>query len=189
MSYSKEQKKAVICHELGHWLIAQSLGYKVAEIKIKFNRVAQYCSHDAHANILPQPDFMDINDIYKYIDDRIVILCSGLISENFSELSKEIIKKDAQTLFSKTASDDYKKIIELLLIARGIKFSGNISEDSEGMQRNEIFQTCWGRAMNLVGENHENISKASEYIAIKAEKDNFCYRFYQKDLSQILSPD
>jgi len=96
-------------------------------------------------------------------------------------------ERTAATLLETDGADDYKKIQELLFIARGVRFSGSIQESSELDHRNLIQKECWEKSDFLVKENKDLILFISKKIAQEIVLSNKCYLFKEERLNSWLS--
>jgi hypothetical protein len=153
----------VIKHEVGHWIVANRLGFKTGDITIRIVQEGHSFGHDASANIRPEPDVTNITGLLEYLENRICILFAGVISQVIEK--KNITKSTAADLLSTNGASDYQKIIELVFICRGIRFSGKITEENELIHRNAITSEYWKKADELVQNNKDSIAFISQKIA------------------------
>ena len=55
-------KKELIRHELGHWIVAKELGFKIGDIKLRISGEFGTYGHNGSSKIFPEP-FIDTIDI------------------------------------------------------------------------------------------------------------------------------
>jgi len=180
-----EHKIDVIRHEVGHWVLAKYLGFKTGDIEIEILENNKFHGHNGAAKIFPEPDINNLDTLYKYIDNRICILFAGVISQILEKNNSN--ERTAAILLETDGADDYKKIQELLFIARGVRFSGSIQESSELDHRNLIQKECWEKSDFLVKENKDLILFISKKIAQEIVLSNKCYLFKEERLNSWLS--
>ena len=116
----------VIKHEVGHWIVANRLGFKTGNITIQIVQRGQSFWHEASTKIRPEPDVTNITDLLVYLENRICILFSGVISQVLEK--KNITSSTAADLLLTDGASDYEKILELIFIYRGIRFSGELKK-------------------------------------------------------------
>ncbi len=179
---------AVSRHELGHWFSAKEFDFAEDYIRI----LLRYgydgkCYHDAYAKSFPIADLSDIEAVYTYLTKRIICLQSGVIAEflNAETGVVDIIK--VEEAIKNTASNDYKQINELVYIARGIKFAGNISKESEREQIQEVLDECWYKALDIVNTNISIIVKMANNMADQLMASRNGKKFENKELLNLMS--
>lgn len=164
-SYSKSVAK----HELGHWFLAKEFGFNADYIKIKVQ--ALYAPpryfHEAYAKSYPKADLPNIEATYKFLTNRISCLQAGVIAEFYNPTTDIVNIDSVNKAFKITAQNDIKQIEELLTIARGIKFSGIITEEDELDQKQIIIDECWDVALTIIKQNYKFIDLISDKMAEK----------------------
>ena len=55
MNQFHQYKKELIYHELGHWLVSKTLGFKVGSIELEILEVKNTHGHNGSSKIYPQP--------------------------------------------------------------------------------------------------------------------------------------
>jgi hypothetical protein len=185
-SYTKEEMQSVIMHELGHWVVARELGYNVGGIEIIFHNIGGRCNHNAHANILAQPSLPRIDDVYKYALDRISILYAGAASQKFRSKN---LAREVEKLSENDAADDFSKLNEFVIIARGIAFKDQIHDESETEQKLKICDECWQKTMEILDRMYSKIEIASDIMLQRAKKENFRHYFTFDDVLKALEKE
>ncbi|HBN6206101.1 TPA: hypothetical protein L3M66_004783 [Vibrio parahaemolyticus] len=146
-----------ICkHELGHWLTAQH--YNDAPEYIEINGGPNGLSGNSYS--VPRPDLPSKASVLEFLKNRIAVLIAGVVSETYK---RDFSPEQLQDLYVTTAAVDVERSYVLLHMARGIQFSGKMSEKNQQQQLDRIHQECWDRAEKIISKNSDKI----EYLAIK----------------------
>jgi len=179
---------AVSRHELGHWFLAKEFGFDEDYIRILF----QYGNDgkiypNAYAKSFPIADLPSIDSIYTYLTRRIMCLQSGVIAEFIDAKTGDIDIPAVEKAIDSTASNDYKQINELVYIARGIRFAGDISKDHESAQIQEVLDECWYKALEIVNSNITQIVKMSNEMADELITSRNGIKFEFAQLKSLMS--
>ena len=156
-----QHRKEVIYHELGHWTLAKTLGFRVGNIKLEIykDQKSNYW-HNASSEIFPQPHIQNNEELDEYLVNRICVLQAGVASQLL------ISSESVDSLFKDSGKDDHSKIQELLFILRGIRFTKEqITVKNELKQKQVITDECWSKVVNILNNNENKI----KYIASKIE--------------------
>lgn len=184
-----DYSKSVAKHELGHWFLAKEFGFNEDYIKIK---VITYHGplrfyHEAYAKSFPKGDLPNIDSVYKFLTNRISCLQAGVISEFYNAENGEVDIGSVEKAFKITAQNDIKQIEELLTIARGIKFSGIITEEDELVQKQIIIDECWDVALTIIKQNFKLIDLISDQMAERIVcEDSQTAKFTKQDLISFM---
>ncbi|MCF7515330.1 hypothetical protein L3V43_17730 [Pseudoalteromonas sp. L23] len=185
-------------HELGHWISAKSFNFNEDYIRIL------YRSHwngniypDAYCKSFPQADCPDIESVYQYLENRIVCLQSGVASEFMISSDGKIDISKVEEAYKDSASNDNKQINELINIARGIRFAGEIDSKYEMNQKQTIADECWRKTEEIIVEHYFFISEMSKLMAdelimsthgVKFERTRIEHIYLQHITSQSSRP-
>ena len=153
-------------HELGHWVSAKLFDFNEDYIRILYESDWRGNIYpDAYCKSFPQADCPDIESVYKYLENRIVCLQSGVASEFMISSDGNIDISKAEEAYIGSASNDSKQINELINIARGIRFAGKIDSKYEISQKEEISDECWRKTEEIIVKNYDFISEMSRLMA------------------------
>lgn len=176
--------QSVAKHELGHWFAAKHFGFNEDYIRILFScGYDGTISHNAYAMSFPVADLPDINDVYTYLTRRIICLQSGVIAEFLNVEKGEVDIEAVEEAIKETASNDYKQINELVNIARGIKFAGDINKNNQQEQIQQVMDECWCQALEIVNDKYSYIEKMAKEMANQLVES---YRGIKFENSQLL---
>ncbi|MBS0368910.1 MAG: hypothetical protein JSS57_06905 [Proteobacteria bacterium] len=184
MAFS-DYKIDVIKHEVGHWVVAKFLGFRIGDIQIEILSDRRSLWHTATTKIQPEPDINNLDSLLKYIEDRVCILFAGVISQVLDKPNTN--EETAANLLDTCGADDNGKIKDLLFISRGITYSGSILESNKIDHINAIQSQYWKKANELVRKNANTILFISEKIASVVDSRNKRYLFRQEELSSWFS--
>lgn len=181
MKLDEQYKEKVIRHELGHWLVAQKLGFATGDIIIKImidthGRYYHQCSSYMDLN----PSLNNIKDICNYIFKRASVLFAGTAFQGISDL------RETHTILASDGSDDNSKINEIIFLWRGIKYSNDTSYCNELEQRNILIDKCWSKAMEIYEEHAASVDIAVEVISLKIQKFHTKYVMKKVELLELL---
>lgn len=179
---------AVSKHELGHWFAAKEFGFNEDYIRI----LLRYgydgkIYHDAYAKSYPIADLSDLDSTYTYLTRRIISLQSGVVSEFMNSSTGEVDISAVEKAIKDTASNDYKQINELVYIARGIKFSGEISKKREQEQIQLVLDECWCKAVEIIYANISKITYMSRKMGDKLMASTNGVKFDKIELQAFAS--
>lgn len=110
-----------IRHELGHWLVADALGFRVGEISIcrpVSGRLLGSATCFPHVRL-----YGKTRRILKHCENRISVLFAGVVSEIIFD--KDQTEDRSTQLLETAGADDYSKIKEIIYLDASIR---NISE-------------------------------------------------------------
>lgn len=157
-------KKELIRHELGHWIVARELGFKIGDIKLNiFNN-----GHNGSSKIFPEPFIDTIDELEKYLINRICVLYAGVISQLIFLDEKLRTAEKSAYLLNTYAADDHGKIMELIFILRAVRYEKHkISEKYEIIQKQDIVNEIWNKCYKIIEEKKKDI----EHLTRKIEKE------------------
>lgn len=157
---------SIFYHEIGHHIAAVALGFETESISVKFKN--NHTEHEAHSKIYISKATLDIDSIRKYLRERIVILCAGVISQSIVE--REIDLGSALCLWdAQSGASDKNKATELLHLLRNISHDESADYD-ESIYLEELmnFQnSIWEEAKDIISINIDNIILISDVMVKK----------------------
>ena len=174
-------KKIVIYHEVGHWLVANTLGFGVGSIKIRVDANSRGFGHSGSSHVDIHPSLNSINDVEKYLLDRLSILWGGIASQT------EVDKREWEEILSTDAESDYNKIRELAYILRGLRYPLENTAETELEQFCQITDETYKIAVNIINTNEKAWGNIAKNIMIVIDKSNHNYEFTKEQLSQWMS--
>lgn len=173
-------------HEAGHWIVAKAAGFKVGEIVLTvygdlgFQKKNIYHFRGAgSSHINPEPSLDTIKDVENYLLKRMAVLIAGVSAQ------KVVDERDIEEIWSEYAADDRGKLNELSFILRGIRFSDDISRNSESVQRSELLNEAGELAKALIEDNLQALTEVSEYLIRGVRISNNTYKFGAEKLEEI----
>lgn len=173
-------------HEAGHWIVARAAGFKVGEIALTvYGELVDpkkkiYHFHGAgSSHIDPEPSLVSVNDVDAYLLKRMAVLMAGVSAQ------KLVDERDVEEIWSGHATDDRGKLDELSFILRGIRFSGQISRDSEKHHRTELVHEAGEMAISLLEENRQAHTEMSEFLIKGVVASNKTFTFRNENLEEI----
>lgn len=171
-----------ICkHELGHWFTAQY--YDDAPEYIEIHSGKHELSGNSYS--VPRPDLPTKASILYFLKKRIAVLTAGVVSETYK---RDFSGEQLQELYETTASVDVERSYILLHMARGIQFSGKMSDKNQQKQLDEIHQECWGMAERIIEKNSAKIEFMASKMADKfIESGGVSYRFKKPELLEFIA--
>jgi hypothetical protein len=173
-------------HELGHWVSAKSFDFNEDYIRILYRSDWRGNIYpDAYCKSFPQADCPDIESVYKYLENRMVCLQSGVASEFMISGDGKIDISKVEEAYSDSASDDHKQINELINIARGIRFAGKIDSKYEMSQKQTIGDECWRKAEEIIVGHYDFISEMSKLMADKLIMSTHGVKFEKTEIEHI----
>lgn len=181
MKFDTEKLEAAH-HEVGHWVIANYLGFKTGKISIEIKHDKKSFGHNGSSKIFPRLDSNSIKEIDLYLKNRIAVLFSGVIAQSICMKNRE--KYTAANLLKSTGLGDHKKIMELLPIYRGIRFPDASPKDEES-QTLDIHTECWTYSDNLVQKNINLISHIAGKISMEIISTNKSFTFEFEKLNSL----
>lgn len=174
----------VISHELGHWLVARSVGIEAGDITVTIQQQnpgsPYYQNGDAW--LYPAPVIDSINELRVYLEDRICILYAGLAGQTHgqglnSDQMTEIQNRDAST--------DIRIIKEHLPLLRGIHYGPEIDQKTSEQQSQDLLATLWVRTEALVGQVYRKLNWMRERLEVEVVKVNKTYTFAYNRLASL----
>lgn len=173
-------------HEAGHWIVAKAAGFKVGEIVLTVHgylvnqKKNTYCFRGVgSSHINPEPSLISIKDVDDYLLKRMAVLTAGVSAQ------KVVDERDIEEIWTEYAADDRGKLNELSFILRGIRFSDDISSDSESLHRAELLNEAGELAKALLEDNLQALNEVSEYLIQGVGMSNKAYKFVAEKLEDI----
>lgn len=177
-------KEKVIRHEIGHWLSARELGFEVGDINLNILENQVGFGHEGSATIKPCHNIEGIEDLKIYVENRIAILLSGVLSQVMSEDETEVNSSMVEELLDSDGADDNSKIIELSHILRGSIYKGDMNSDNEIEQLAEIMEICWKKSCDVLSKKKELIDYLLNQISIEITSTNKEYTFNNSKIEE-----
>lgn len=180
--YTKRQIKEVVCHELGHWVVAREVGFNVGSIFIKLiNEVGYLPNHNGVSCAYPSPSLKQIEDVKRYIIDRGAVASAGVACQI------HFFGGDEREVFDRFGEGDRMKIEELSLIYRGIMHPNETNAELEREQRHEYIILVWETALKIIADKEDELNHAASALSNLIKKDNMEYEFNVDKLSELFS--
>lgn len=181
-----ECRRYLAYHEAGHWLVAKAAGFRVGEIVLTVNgnlvdpkKKIYHFDGTGSSHIDPEPSLASLEDVDDYLVKRMAVLIAGVAAQ------KVVHELDVQEIWADYATDDRGKLDELSFILRGIRFSGNISRDTEQSQRLELVREAGQKAKLLLENNMQVLFGISEFLIKRVDTSNKTYTFRPEELEEI----
>ncbi|EJV5744102.1 TPA: hypothetical protein ACVOYP_004555 [Vibrio alginolyticus] len=182
MILDRKYKEKVIRHELGHWFVAQKLGFSAGDITIKIivsSQGGQY-SHKASSHINLCPSLTSIEKIADYLIKRGSVLYAGTAFQSVVD------KRNTQDILESNGADDNRQLTELCFIWRGITFPNDTESKHELKQRHMFAEKCWKKVGEIYDSNEVSIDAAVNYIDSIIRVPNKKYTIKKVDLLKLL---
>ncbi|EJL7016487.1 hypothetical protein NMT49_003429 [Vibrio cholerae] len=174
-------KKRVIYHEVGHWLVAKTLGFGVGSIKIRVDANSRGFGHAGSSHVDIHPSLNNVNDVEKYLLDRLSILWGGIASQTVVD------KRDWEKILSTDAESDYNKTRELAYILRGLRYPSANTAEMELEQIDQITDETYQIAVSIINNNEKAWNNIAKNITSVVAKRNHDYEFTREQLIQWMS--
>ncbi|HHN8403003.1 TPA: hypothetical protein ACRRXZ_001517 [Morganella morganii] len=180
MSYSEIEKENVICHELGHWLVAKSVGFDVGDISIEFiNEPGFKSGHEANALYFPSPSLKTLDDVKEYLIDRGAAASAGVACQHL------LFNCEKNATFSEYAEGDLMKVMEHSITFRGIVYPNETGLSFETKQRNEYYQITWSKAVEILKEQLNTLKIVVSKMQQITKEDNKKYLFTKSEIENL----
>lgn len=178
-----EYRNGVIRHELGHWVVARSLGFDVGGITIRILGGSHgSLGHQGSAQLFPMPALSTLEDVLQYTEDRIAILYAGVATQAMFE--KDIDAAGIETMMATDGMGDRSNIQELLHIARAIAHPVTRTSGNELEQTKEILERCWVRANEILEAHRTRISGMANRLRKQVVACDVEYAFTAAELDE-----
>ena len=176
-----EQSLPICRHEVGHYIVAKQLGFKMNGINIKI--IDNRGCHDAENNLELYRKLRTMKDILNYLDDRIQILYAGALAQS---LSNGAVNTDhAEKYFEYGSDHDQKKALELVEIIRNIRYPDS-DENTAIKEIEQIRRELFSKTQNVVVSNERIICKLSQKLDSEIHQLGETYDFSEDKINDIL---
>jgi hypothetical protein len=190
-NYRKKELVKIGQHEVAHYIVAKLLGFNVGAISLKVTHIHE--GHDGTAEITLYRGLKSLQETQEYLKKRIIVLYAGVLGESLS--SGKINDEYAVEELNKGGKSDFDKCRELLQILNNITHTEAIDEEEADRNLKKINDDLWGKAVEMVEQEHEiivelgmRIAYSVEYVGHKFELSNdeinnlpaIQKRFYEK---------
>ncbi|RLA84033.1 MAG: peptidase M41 [Epsilonproteobacteria bacterium] len=153
--YHRREIKYLAQHEVGHYIVARVLGFKTGNISLEildFNG-----GHKGMAEIILFAELSNIDNIIKYLENRIIVLYAGALSQTLN--NGKINEDEANDLLlNKGSQNDFAKIRELIHVLRGIKYPKTVIDVQANNELDEIANNLWTKTIKIVEDEKELIT-------------------------------
>jgi len=181
----RERVSKICRHELGHFFVAQQLGFKTNDLNLVFQR---FQGHKGAAGLEPNlPGILEITDIINYLESRIMILFAGVIAEAINSEGKYDNDYALHQWRNDGGVQDHAKIRELVFLLRGIKHPNTVDNEEIQAQLNEIDQNLIQRTGELILLNIELIHQVAGQMADRIKMYETPYTFSNAEIAEWLS--
>ncbi len=175
----KDVIRRVSQHEVGHYIAARICGFKTGDLSLELTDPAG--AHKGSAVIeLTQPLNNDIEKTKEFIENRIIVLYTGVLAENM--IHGNIDTDAAIASLKTTGENDFSKIRELLNLFNNIK-SNNSTEAQKSLTEIEI--KLWNQAIDMIKQESQLIEGVAGKFASLIKETHTEYILLAKDLEEI----
>ncbi|MGI0646810.1 hypothetical protein ACRCPS_17495 [Pseudomonas aeruginosa] len=174
----------VIAHELGHWLVARSVGFATGAITITVNQQNPLSPYYQNGDswLFPAPVVTTANELKTYLEDRICILYAGIAGQTHGQG----LDSDQMTAIQdRDAATDVRIIKELMPLLRGVYFGPEIDPETSNQQSQELLAALWERTEALVEQVYMKLSWMRERLENEVLKTNQTYTFAYDQLVSL----
>jgi ribosomal protein L20A (L18A) len=178
MKIFQDYKKAIIYHELGHWILAREFNLNAGDIKIKLYPMSMSIGYYGSAEISPQPSINNLDELSNYLKNRIAVLLGGVLSELLLEENQT--QETFNKLTKENGEDDNRKIVELLYIYSGISSNNKVENRKEQIKK--IHQECHDYTFNKIKNNKDIIEYLANKLSDIIKKNGQEYPFSKEQL-------
>ena len=145
-----------IHHELGHWLVAQHVGFKVGKISVENTHNGMIGS--SHIEPYAKRQLTDPKSIAEHIFNRIVVLCAGVAAEiqwKANELGRLLNVRESTRVYDhgvmdETGLNDKGKIHELSYILISLQHPPTDDMSLIAQRASDLFADAFGQAYEIL---------------------------------------
>lgn len=152
------EKKRIIRHEVGHWIVAKVLNFNPSIIKLS--------SRDGGGTDLCLIRSINTTEeVVMYLEERIQVLYAGCLSEKSYGDEPLTVKqqKAAANTWNSTSKDDATKAQQILPIIRNIKFPSTSDQETANKELRDLGEELWKSTVKIIDSKRQEIN----YLAIK----------------------
>ena len=169
----------VIKHELGHWLVARYVGFRVGIIEVEvilhFDKGGiKHYGHRGSSKVYPAPVIAEIADLQAYLEKRIQVLYAGFAAQIHGEVLTPV---ETGQLMERDAIGDINVIRELAPLLRGILYGEETSVDVTQEQCEEMLDPIWDKTQSLIEDLHPQIVWMAEKLVAIVTRHGANYPF------------
>ena len=175
---ARETIQKVTQHEVGHYIAARIFGFKTGDLSLELTDLAG--AHNGGAVIELVRSLDNIEKIKNYIEERIIILYAGVLSENMN--NGTIDQEAANESLKTTGANDFAKVRELLNLLNSILYT---DEKDAQKELEKINDNLWGKALKLVEQESKLIEGVASKFASFIKETHTKYILSEKDLEKI----
>ena len=178
--------RKVARHEVGHMIAAKVVGFKTGPIKLEFTDLRG--GHLGEAEINMSRPLRTTDETIQYLNDRVVALWAGAISEAFvGEVSSfdTKLKAACESLNNGGGIQDHAKARELVNLLRNLRFLENKTEVEHQDELNIIEQEVWQRAVQLVQAEEKLIATIALQLANMVEFTSTKYTLSTEEIASM----
>lgn len=170
----RDSVETIARHEIGHAVIARSMGFKTGDIFIQL--FGNDGSHKGATTIFLEQRTQTISDVLEFIENRIVVLMAGTMSEapSYEKVGDEFDEK------FKNSISDKEKTEEL------IRLSLNIQGRLADLDRKDYCKVLRNRARDAVKVKYGLIVTLASQLANDVEKYGLGKGWDEVDFSERL---
>lgn len=164
MDFEKEELErniAIARHEFGHYIVARKLGFETGNVTISSK--STFSGAAGTAEITLHSPITCLDTAIEYCEKRVQVLMAGALAEAMNGAS---IDDDAANNYLNTsASNDYAKIRELILLYRNISHPETISHEDINSELKNIMDRLWEETKSILIEHKPIIDILSQELA------------------------
>ncbi|WP_322106032.1 hypothetical protein [Paraburkholderia sp. J41] len=166
-----DRYQAIGQHEAGHFFVARAMGFRVEKVTLKFigRGNEKEPPHRGEANIHLYRNLLGIDQVSKYLRDRISVLYAGALAEALKGhvIDEEIAKFSQET----NAAVDVAKASEYLEMLLNVERGDDVSladPESRRCTRNALCGELYQNAADVVMAHANAIKVVGAELARKA---------------------
>jgi hypothetical protein len=133
-------------HELGHYIVAEALGFQTGNLHIG-------CFKNG-SEINLSVNIKTIEEILSYLEKRVQVLYAGAVAQALNKGKVDETKAKAN-IDNYECENDYAKARELIRLIRNISFKESFNENEINRQLNEISLGLWEKTITIVEAKSE----------------------------------
>ena len=167
-------------HEAAHYVAAKKLGFETGDLSLELTHMHE--GHNGGSEIILSKDLKDIDDVVRYLRDRIVILYSGVLGESLN--NGKVDNEYACEELNKGATNDDTKCRELLQILNNICFSSSTYEEAQNNLQ-AINDELWNIAADIVQDENDIIEGLGRRIGSEIKSINKKFTLTNEEIESL----
>lgn len=169
-------------HEFGHYVAARVAGFRTGAIAVQILEEAQ--AHPAGSDLKLWRPLRGIDDILRYLEDRIVVLYAGAMAEALAN-SKVDTDMAMDCLLTKGGQGDRSKAVELLQLARSIGSPDQNSEADMEREMSGLETAMLNRSRELIEAESSLIENVAHHFSNRVQFFGQRYVFSADELNEV----